>query len=200
MSIGGRDALLFEVYTELCGPDVSCETVCLSCGERLEFSFRIFEIYTPNAARSAIIFPFQAGNFDGQFRLPTSADLLTLTDRTPGAARAELVSKCLVSATPGVSDDCMEAMPPKVIDRISEEMGRADPQADIHLSLMCPACSNAWDAPFDIASFMWREIDTWARQVTQEVHWLATAYGWSEREILSMSQARRRAYIQLIGE
>ena len=48
------------------------------------------------------------------------------------------------------------------------------------LAIECPACGRAADVPFAIATFLWREVDAWARRTLREVHALARAYGWSE--------------------
>ena len=47
----------------------------------------------------------------------------------------------------------------------------------------------------DIGSFVWAEIESRARRVLGEVHALASAYGWSEAETLSLSAVRRASYL-----
>lgn len=75
-----------------------------------------------------------------------------------------------------------------------------DPQADIELALTCPACGAQWRTPFDITAFLWRELEAWAMRTLRETHLLATAYGWSEEDILALSAWRRQHYIGLIGD
>ena len=43
-------------------------------------------------------------------------------------------------------------------------------------------------------------LDAWAKRVLEEVHTLASAYGWAQSEILSMSAARRRRYVAMVVE
>ncbi len=78
-------------------------------------------------------------------------------------------------------------------------MNRADPQADVQLNLSCPSCNHNWQMVFDIVSFFWSEIHTWAQQMLREVHILASAYGWYEADILVMSPSRRQFYLQMVG-
>jgi len=78
-------------------------------------------------------------------------------------------------------------------------MSEADPQAEILLEVSCPACSYVSPAPFDIVPHLWAELDAWAKRMLREVHSLAVVYGWSEAEILRMSAARRRIYLDLTG-
>ena len=75
----------------------------------------------------------------------------------------------------------------------------ADPLAEIALELACPDCAATWSAPFDIVRFLWSEVDAWAARTLDEVHVLASHYGWSEAEILALSPQRRQHYRDLIG-
>jgi hypothetical protein len=65
--------------------------------------------------------------------------------------------------------------------------------------LKCPVCSDEWNAAFDIESFFWIEINAWAARILGEVHILASAYGWSEQEILRVSAWRRECYLNLVN-
>ena len=79
-------------------------------------------------------------------------------------------------------------------------MAAADPQAEIEISLECPACTCHWTEIFDIDSFFWTELQAWAARILREIHQLASAYGWSEREILALPPLRRNTYLNLIAE
>jgi hypothetical protein len=82
---------------------------------------------------------------------------------------------------------------------VAERMAQADPQAEVQLALTCPACQHEWLATFDILSFFWIEINAWALRLLQEVHRLASAYGWRETDILGLSSWRRQFYLEMIG-
>ena len=84
--------------------------------------------------------------------------------------------------------------------RIAEAVEAADPGADLTLDVACPECGGATRAELDIASYLWTELDAWARDVLLDVHLLATAYGWSEPEILALSPTRRRYYLELCAD
>jgi hypothetical protein len=72
-----------------------------------------------------------------------------------------------------------------------------DPQAEMLLDLSCPTCGHAWQAVFEIVTFLWTEIRVRARRLLREVDALARAYGWAEGDILAMSEARRGLYLQM---
>jgi len=80
---------------------------------------------------------------------------------------------------------------------IIDSMLHADPQAEVHLALSCPACAHQWQSLFDIVSFFWGELEAWARRLLYDVHTLASAYGWCEADILAMSAWRREQYLNM---
>jgi hypothetical protein len=65
--------------------------------------------------------------------------------------------------------------------------------------LNCSSCGHKWEAPFDIVAFFWTEINAAAHGLLREVHALASAYGWTESEILALSPARRRCYLEMVN-
>ena len=75
------------------------------------------------------------------------------------------------------------------------ERGMESPSAD----LTCGECGHRWVAPVDIAGVLLRDVDAWARRYLDEVHRIASAYHWSERDILALSAARRQFYLEAIG-
>ncbi len=85
-----------------------------------------------------------------------------------------------------------------LIEVAIERMAEVDAGAEIELALTCPACAAEWRAGFDIAGFLWSEVDAWARRRLREVHVLARAYGWRETEILALSPRRRAAYLGMV--
>ncbi|MFG2550453.1 hypothetical protein ACGFWF_11010 [Streptomyces sp. NPDC048581] len=136
--------------------------------------------------------------WDVVFRLPGVADL-TAAARAADP-RAALLSRCLVSAVRDGTDAGPDDLPVPVQRRIAEAVEAADPGADVTLNIACPECGEATRAELDIASYLWTELDTWARDLLLDVHLLATSYGWSEPEILALSPLRRRYYLELCAD
>ncbi|MEU9785099.1 hypothetical protein AB0H92_29750, partial [Streptomyces phaeochromogenes] len=114
--------------------------------------------------------------------------------------RRALLARCVVSAVRDGVDVPADALPETVQRRLAEEAQKADPGADVTLNVNCPECGAATRAELDIASYLWTELDAWARDVLLDVHLLATAYGWSEPEILALSPLRRRYYLELCAD
>jgi len=142
----------------------------------------------------------EADGFEIRLRLPDTSDLVAAS-AAGGVeqARAVLLDRC-VSAHRDGRTIAPADLTPGAIAAISQEMTRCDPQADVRLDMVCSACGNRWDASFDIVSFLWKEVQRAARRALREVHAIASAYGWSEAEILNMSPWRRRAYLSMAAE
>jgi hypothetical protein len=101
----------------------------------------------------------------------------------------QLLERCLLNRGNHLTKDFLPA--------IVKKMSSAEPMADILLALNCPNCAHKWEVAFDIVAFLWREISAAAQRLLHEVHTLASAYGWTEPEILALNPARRRAYLKM---
>ncbi|GIV60233.1 MAG: hypothetical protein KatS3mg043_1322 [Rhodothermaceae bacterium] len=199
LPLGRRDALLLALRTAVCGPRLEGTATCLACSERVEFTLVEDDLLVP-APGDAPTGSIHEGGFDVTFRLPDSTDPQPLR-RAPDAetARRLLLERCVIEARHGADTVSPADLPEPVVRAVAAEMGRLDPQAELRLALTCPACTHTWEIVFDVAGFFWAELDAWARRTLHEVHLLATAYGWAERDILALSPWRRQAYLNMIG-
>ena len=196
LSIGQRDAQLIMLRTWTFGSAVAGLATCPRCGDRLDFGLDLDEIRAPQPDTDGVIV-VQASGWQVRCRLPTSADLLAISERDGQDARQVLLERCvLVAERP--AEAATSDLPPDVVAEVVRAMGEADPQADVDLALTCPACGHDFPAAFDVATHFWTEIAAWAARTLREVHALAGAYGWSEAEILALSPRRRQAYLDLI--
>jgi len=200
LPIGVRDGMLMALREEVFGPKLVCITNCPSCGELLELTVDVEDIRVQPSDSEAILSVSKSG-IEVQFRLPNSLDLIAVTDKQDVADVSEfLIERCVVEVRQNGEILSFAQLPSNVIEAIEERMAEADPQAAVSLDLSCPACGYKWQAAFDIVHFFWNEINAWARRILQEVHFLASAYGWSEGEILAMSHLRRQVYLDLVTQ
>ncbi len=114
------------------------------------------------------------------------------------AARRALLARCLLAVTRAGVEVTADEVPDELAGVIGRQMGELDRQATTEVVVECPACDHAWSAPLDVAAFIWGEVDAWARRRLRQVHEIATAYSWSEADILRLSPARRARYVELI--
>lgn len=200
LPIGVRDGMLLALREEVFGPELICITNCPSCGEKLELTVDVEDIQVQPSGREAKLTVSKNG-IEVQFRLPNSLDLMAFADKQDVAEVSQfLIERCLIKALQNDEELPFAQLPSNVTEAIEEKMAEADPQAAVSLDLSCPACGHKWQAAFDIVSFLWNEINAWAQHILQEVHVLASAYGWSEAEILAMSHLRRQIYLDLVTQ
>jgi hypothetical protein len=84
------------------------------------------------------------------------------------------------------------------LDEAGDELAKADPMAETRVNLNCAECGEQWEETLDVAAWLWTEIESQARRLVGEVHLLASAYGWSEAEVLSLSAQRRSLYLEMV--
>jgi hypothetical protein len=198
-SIGRRDERLFALREKTFGSRLQTVSACPQCGEQLETELDLAELRSGPPAMATDFFLREAGH-EIHFRLLNSDDLDCLSPADELAVNQwRLLRQCLLAVTRAGREISPEELPPALVARLAEKMAQADPAADVQLAFTCPACGHAWPGWFDIVSFFWQEINAWAVRLLREVHVLATAYGWSEAEILRLSPARRGVYLQLVG-
>jgi hypothetical protein len=200
LTIGQRDFALLNLRAALFGPDLSALATCPACGKPVELRLNCDTLAASPSPGSGETADVVHDDYQVTFRLPTSLDLNGLPmDAGPAAGRQCLLERCLIRVRPGENDVPNDGLPEALIRAITEGMAEADPLADIELSISCPECRHAWEAPFDIVSFLWSEISAWAERLLAEVHVLASAYGWSEHDILRLGAPRRQFYLQMIS-
>jgi uncharacterized protein (UPF0212 family) len=184
LTIGERDTRLLQLREAMFGAELTGISDCPECGEKVELSFNCSDICPERKIKSSAELAVESNGREVRFRLPTSADLLAVN------SSEELLERCVLDRGNHLTKDAF-------LPAVAEKMSGAEPMADIRLALSCPNCAYKWEAAFDIVAFLWREISAAARRLLHEVHALASAYGWTEPEILALNPARRRAYLEL---
>lgn len=192
LPLGVVNAALVRLRGWTFGAHIEAQVDCERCAERLEVTLdanALEEVANVAEARAEI-------EVDGfRFRAPNTRDLAAVADApTVEAAASALLSRCCVEGPPDTGMPTSAILP-----KVEEALERVDPAADFELALTCEACGYSWRASLDLAALLWSEITARARTVLTEVHQLAAAFGWSERDILGMSPARRAAYLQRVS-
>jgi hypothetical protein len=197
---GRRDALLIDLREALFGRAFACTTDCPACAQRLELEFGIDALRVPAHDAPLTDLRLEHAGYELRLRLPTALDLARIAHHDGVAsARRALLEACVGEARFHGAPRSPLDLPEEVVTRLADVMAAADPQAGSAIALRCPGCGHAWEAGFDIAAYLWRELDDWARRVLLEVHALASHYGWTEPDVLALPPARRRAYLEMVG-
>lgn len=198
-SVGNRDARLLGLCTTARGPALAAEATCPGCGEALELEVDAAELAGAATATVEPELTWQGDGYAVRFRAPTAVDVAALPRRGEPSAGRALLERCVVAAAHNGSRLEPAELPPQVIAAVEEAMSAADPGAEIILSLACPACAGTWTEVLDPSTFAWAAVEETVLRLVDEVHALALAYGWREEDILALSPARRRLYLEALA-
>jgi hypothetical protein len=195
--LGHRNRALAQLRCACFGTTLRGWTSCRQCEERLEIELdcgALAETQMPQRDELVVV-------KGCAFRLPTSRDLARIAgEQDPREAAFRLLERCMVEspAKPEGQGSAASEWTEEDLDAIGEKMALADPLAEIMLHFDCPACGVSFDESLDLPAFLWTEIEGRAKRLLLEVHTLASAYGWSEAEILSLSAVRREFYLEMV--
>ncbi len=201
--LGRRNRALVELCCGCFGPKLQGRVCCPQCAKELEFQIDSQAVLgrEPEPGAQLVSVKEGVGRSTGaaivvrghSFHLPSTRDLAKAASETDfRSAVTQLVESCRTESGEGAVWQDEE------LEEIGERMASADPLSEIRLKFDCAECGHQWDESLDIVAFVWLEIEARAKRLLMEIHTLATAYSWSEKEILSLSEPRRRLYLEMV--
>jgi hypothetical protein len=194
LTITDVDAAMLALRKVVLGGTIQSTMRC-ACGEAIDIAFEVDEYLEQHRPRAeGKIAPGKSAGWwaldgtDGTFRIPTVGDWLAIEGHRN--LRAELVRRCLQPSTMGRAaqrrmETAMEALAPNLAGSLQS---------------VCPGCRGLLRIAFDPQRYVLRELRQRAAFVLEEVHLIASRYGWSERQILELPQPRRARYAELAHE
>lgn len=195
-TIGRRDRRLLEIRRDTFGDRIDGCAECPACRSSLEFELSCAGLLEWQGATGP---PDQTIEHDGVrwlMRAPNSRDLAaaTLAPDLSDARRA-LLARCArrVNGDGPASAEWTASQQAA----LGDAMAGLDPLAEIDVDLTCQVCGHTWPCLFDITTFLWSEIRARGRRLLQDIDVLARTYGWTEGEILRLSDQRRGLYVQM---
>lgn len=218
LTAGDREAVLLHLRRVTFGDEMVATLRCEdpACAEVFEIALLASALLLPPYRRPRLEYGVTVdddGPWKIRFRLPTGDDqeaAAPIAAVDAGAGAALILRRCVTRVTSpggarpdgaGGAPDAppADALPMAAPDVVAAAMAAHDPQAEIELDLVCPACGRRTTALFDAATFLLRELDRSVERLFAEVHLLASVYHWSESAILALSPMRRTRYLQLIA-
>lgn len=189
--LGHCNTALMRLHQALFGNRLPLWVDCPQCAQRMEFELDTAQLPAMTVAPDGV--DLQIEGQCQHFRCPSSRDLAQIARHTdPDQAADQLLRAC---AGPDVTLPEDPETRRRLRAVVEDALEAADPWADLSLLFQCPACDCSGDACFDIGQVLWERLEARAQQVFSDVHLLAQAYGWSEPQILALSDARRAAYL-----
>jgi len=187
VDLSRRDWHLLQLRRQWFGSALAGCADCPVCGERMEIDLDA-EAIAGECPAEAPAFVSRSGR---RFRLPTVGDLVAVAGIDGNNATHRLFERCSLDDPP--HDDL-----PAIFDEVDAGLASLADERGIFLNLSCTRCGTPSRHALDPAEYLWNEISTAATALFEEVHRLAWAYGWSERDILAMGPVRRHTYLNRI--
>jgi hypothetical protein len=195
LPIAQRNLLLLRLHGLTFGPLLNVFGVCPKCAEQFEFAVPAAEMAAGLEGQSpgSRMMTWREAGRQYQLRAVTTDDLLATLGVPEAAAAQDLLLACCLEVSPGEpgGSTALAAVLPRF-----EQLNAA---AELRCWIECPECSTRELLDLDMARFLWMEVRNGARRLLGEIHELASAYGWSERDIAGMGAGRRAAYLEMLG-
>ena len=166
-----RDRLLAAVYRHAWGDTILATPTCIRCGQPFDLSFSLAALQRHLDAQRVD---------DATQVVPVGHDELAAAD-LPWDDGIALLKTAAANAAP-------------------ERLDSVAPLLDVDVEARCPECDNVQLAAFDIQSFLLASLLNERAALLQDVHLLASSYGWPLHEILMLSRTERRALVAIIDE
>jgi hypothetical protein len=197
LPVGDRNYRLLRLREWLFGPELCGVVDCSACGNEVETRFPVAPIESSSTVPAKSL-GLRTGGYVFRFRLPSARDLLEMPPGEVTESRRWLLERCVETVTRRGKAVASSSLPEEVVAALGRRMAELDRLAIIELALDCPFCRHRSDVYLEIGSFLWGEVDCWARRLLRDVHRLAAAYAWSEADILRLSPRRRQAYLEML--
>jgi len=192
LPIGDVDLLVVWDRRERRGDTMVAEGRCGRCLEPVDVRFSLAAYaahHRPRPSRRAEEIGegwFRLRGGDAEFRVPTAGDVLAAA--TSADPRSELLERCVRGAAAPATARSIEAA-----------MARLAPTLRAAVAGTCPECGAAFELEVDARELCMAELRRDAITVYDDVNLIATAYGWSQDDILALPSARRRRYAGTIA-
>lgn len=197
LTIGERNHRLLELRQQLFGSKIEAYVECPKCNQALDLAFFIDQLGFDHVRGLPAEQVIESGAITAMVSLPNGHDLIALANvETAEKGRELLFSRCLSDLRKDGHAVEVSELDENDLSSLETLIAELDPRMELLFNLSCPACENQWQAPFEVDVYLWHEFDTYVRELLEDIHLLARAYGWSEKEILAMSEKRRRYYVE----
>lgn len=192
-SIEKRDTALFHIRKALFGTKFNNITHCPNCAQTMEWELSLPDLEIPilDGMPDNLKISIDTTDYNLFVRLPNSNDLLANDEM-------RIIENCILNPD-DFPDQNIDKKLPELVQPINDQYDKNCHASNITYKLKCIDCSHEWQGVFDILTYLWKEIDQWAKSFLNQIYLLARTFGWSETEIINMSENRRNHYLNLIN-
>jgi hypothetical protein len=192
LPVGDIDLLVVACRRERRGDALVAEGSCARCQAAVDVRFSLAayaDHHRPRVPRGVSAEDagwWRLARHEVSVRVPSAADVLTAADADD--PRRELLARC-VRGTRG----------PAAVRAAERAMASLGPTLRADVAGTCPECGVDVVLDVDARELCLAELRFLAAAVYDDVHLIASAYGWTQDVILDMPSTRRRRYADLIA-
>ena len=197
LPVSALAVLLARLWTSSFGGRAECVVRCGACGEDLEVALpvdRLAAVAEPPGTEQV-----RAGTEPLVVRCPTTRDLVAVAaavEADPATRPAgALVARCLRTADGRPVD--VADLAPDVLAAVESAAERVAGGAAATVTAGCPACEAPVRVDLDPGDLLWQRLRALVPTLLADVADLASAFGWSESDVLALPPGRRSAYLSL---
>jgi hypothetical protein len=188
LPVGDGEALLLEIRRAALGETISATVTCPAeeCQGVVDISFAIGDYLAHHRPRRVPhvrgdAAPWLVERSGIAFRLPTLRDQVDVSGAREGDR--DLLLRCLRAPADAATQRKVQTIMERMAPTLSDYVGGA-----------CPMCGTRIEVYFDVEQFVLRELRDAASFLHEEIHLIASRYGWSEADIVALPRGRRTAY------
>jgi hypothetical protein len=188
-TLGQRNRRLLQLHSGLFDRSIEARVACPECGTQNEFAIPRKDMLAAPIADADAVAVISAGGKTASFRQPRMADIsIAAQDDDPKAA---LVRLCSIDGVTELSDREARAL--------AAHYETLDPLSNIIISTPCVQCGATISATVELADFVTKDVERLADSLLRDIDCIASAYGWTEAEILALPADRRMRYVSMIA-
>jgi hypothetical protein len=197
---------LLMVARETQGDRIICKLHCANpdCGREMELELSVGQLLsTPEPAER---FCWCASpDFNLELRLPTGCDQTLWREAAATGAEAGdegvalRLATSLVSSVNGQTPASGWSLPDEWLPALDAAFGERDALASLQLQAACPWCGIVHAIEPDLEALALSCLAAEQKRVIEEIHQLASAYHWTEDEVLAVPRGRRSYYLARTG-
>jgi hypothetical protein len=171
-----------------------------TCDETLELELDLVDFDCAGSAETFVCQPDVAHQLS--VRLPTGADQIEWLNGAAtdvDALQRDMATRLVldINGEPAAPD---WRVPAEWIDALAAALEQYDRSTALELHTRCPSCAQDMTLTLDLEARLLTQLHQQQRALLDQIHRLADAYHWTERDILALTPPRRRYYLTRIAE
>jgi hypothetical protein len=195
LSVPERRVLMVELAQALAASFLRSTHACEDCGKPFHISLDLarLPLYPDGPREASAVIATTVGCV--RVRVPTGADQIRIShlDDDISALRL-LVALCMAPAGDQPASDLAAQFSAEDFAAVDATLDDLTPNIPWAAEACCPECRHLNIILIDAAAWLAEMADG----PTDDVHEIAMAYGWSERDILALTRTHRLKYLALI--